>query len=66
MSDRGLAHVVVDMQIKKPGMWDGRFVNIDGEHYSEARHGLNPLGQGFSICAPYRAGARVEAGGTRD
>ena len=77
MSDRGLAQVFVGMQVKKPGMWDGRFVNVDGEHYSEAKHGVNPLEQGYNICAPIQSErslqrlselkkcAPVEAGGTR-
>jgi hypothetical protein len=56
MSERRLAQVCVDMQVKRPGLWDGRFVNPQGEHYSEARHGLNPLEQGFCICAPVRTG----------
>lgn len=55
MSDARLAQVVIDMQMKKPGMWDGRFVNWQGEHYSEARHGVNPLEQGFSIYAPVKS-----------
>ena len=57
---------MIGMQTKQPGRFDGKLMRSCGEHYSEARHGLNPLGQGFNICAPYRAGARVEAGGTRD
>lgn len=52
MSDPSLAQVVIDMQMRKPGCWDGRFVNFQGEHYSEAKHGVNPLEQGFCICAP--------------
>lgn len=54
MSDRSLVQIFIDMQRKTPGCWDGRFVNFQGEHYSEARHGENPLEQGFSICAPVR------------
>jgi hypothetical protein len=52
MSAPGLAQVFVDMQVKKPGLWDGKMVNYQGEHYFEAKHGLNPLEQGYSICAP--------------
>ena len=52
MSDTSLVQVMIDMQKKKPGMWDGRLRNGQGECYCEARHGVNPLEQGFSICAP--------------
>jgi hypothetical protein len=59
MSESGdsnsLAQVAVDMQLKKPGTWDGKFRNLDGECYYESRHGLDPVGQGFNIfvrCPP--------------
>jgi hypothetical protein len=44
-----LAQVVTDMQLKRPGTWDGKFQNREGECYYESRHGLNPVGQGFNI-----------------
>lgn len=51
-----LEQVMINMQIKKPGRFDGKLLKSGGEPYNEAKHGLNPLGQGFNICAPYRAG----------
>jgi len=47
-----LEQAVVSIQLKKPGCWDGRFVNLQNEAYSEAKHGHNPFAQGFCICAP--------------
>lgn len=44
-----LEQVAIDMQVKKPGCWDGKFAKCNGECYYEAKHGLNPLGQGFNI-----------------
>lgn len=44
--------IFMDKQRSQPGCWDGRLSNWRGEVYSEARHGLNPLAQGFSICMP--------------
>lgn len=44
-----LAQVVTEMQLKKPGTWDGKFRNLEGECYYESTHGLNPVGQGFNI-----------------
>jgi hypothetical protein len=52
MSDQSLVQTFIDMQRRSPGCWDGRFVNFQGEHYSEAKHGLNPMEQGFCIYAP--------------
>ena len=57
-----MEQVVVGMQVKTPGCWDGKFLNDRAEPYREAVHGLNPLRQGFSICAPYMAGREVPAG----
>jgi len=54
-SSSNLENVFVDMQIKQPGKWDGKLLKPGGEAYMEAKHGLNPLAQGFSICAPYRS-----------
>lgn len=47
--DESLEQVAIDMQVKKPGCWDGKFAKSDGEVYYEAKHGVNPLGQGFNI-----------------
>jgi hypothetical protein len=57
-----LEQAMVDMQVKTPGCWDEKLFNDKEELYREAVHGLNPLGQGFSICAPYRQGGDLPAG----
>jgi hypothetical protein len=61
-----LEQVVVGMQVKTPGCWDGKFLNDRDEPYREAVHGLNPLRQGFTrsklgVSAP-AAGRRPPAG----
>jgi hypothetical protein len=60
-----LEQVMVRMQQKAPGCWDGKLRKwTDGSSvaYSEAEHGPNPLGQGFNICAPYSPGGDPPAG----
>jgi hypothetical protein len=60
-----LEQVMIRMQQKSPGCWDGKLRKFqDGSSvpYSEAEHGPNPLGQGFNICAPYSPGGDAPAG----
>jgi hypothetical protein len=57
-----LEQVMIGMQQKSPGCWDGKLVNYEREVYSEAEHWPNPLGQGFSICVLYRPSGSVPAG----
>ncbi len=57
-----LEQTMVGMQVKTPGCWDEKFLNDKEEVYRETVHGLNPLGQGFSICVPYRPGGDLPAG----
>lgn len=47
-----LEEIMMDKQRANPGCLDGKLLNFQGEPYSEARHGTNPLGQGYCICAP--------------
>jgi len=40
-------------QTEQPGYWDSLMLNSLGEPYSETVHGPDPLGKGFSYCAPW-------------
>lgn len=55
-----LEEIMISKQTAQPGCWDGKLSNVWGEQYSEAVHGLNPLGQGFSICTPLSALSRAK------
>ena len=57
-----LEQAFVNIQVKNPGCWDGKFVNVHHEAYSEAKHGHNPLAQGFCICASQRPSRDVPFG----
>jgi hypothetical protein len=57
-----LEQVMIGMQQRSPGFWDGKLANNARVVYREAEHGPNPLGQGFSICVPYRPSGSVPAG----
>jgi hypothetical protein len=50
-----LEQIFIDKQIANPGHWDGKLLNWNGQPYNEASMGLNPLRQGYSICAPYKS-----------
>jgi hypothetical protein len=50
-----LEQIFIDKQIANPGHWDGKLLNWNGQPYHEASMGLNPLRQGYSICAPYKS-----------
>jgi hypothetical protein len=50
-----LEQIFIDKQIANPGYWDGKLLNGNGQPYNEASMGLNPLRQGYSICAPYKS-----------
>ena len=38
---------MIKMQLKSPGCFDGKLLNENNEAYMEARHGINPLKNGF-------------------
>ena len=48
-----IATYFITKQTKQPGYWDSLMLNSLGEPYSETVHGLDPLGKGFSYCAPW-------------
>jgi hypothetical protein len=49
-----LEQTMIRMQLKSPGCFDGKLLNENNEAYMEARHGINPLKNGFSYGAVYR------------
>ena len=48
-----IATYFITKQTEQPGYWDSLMLNSLGEPYNETVHGPDPLGNGFSYCAPW-------------
>ena len=52
-TDKPLHTYFLAKQTERPGCWDSLMLNSLGEPYNETVHGPDPLGKGFSYCAPW-------------